>query len=869
MKPDSRHQLVILFVFYLLSFLNVQAQKPPTFSIHAHDQKLSVLLEDLTNRYHLKFAYDADRFSTLSTTIDLENAGIDQLLTLLCKQHSLGFKLIEGTYVLYPKPQVQQQQMQAKTLIKGRVSDIHTNESLMYSSVICGTTGTTTNEMGHFSFEQEPGKPIRLSISYLGYHRLDTLIQPEHTGFLNLKMVPFPMEIPEINIQAREKNVLELSQQTDAIAFNPRQTANIPRVDENDLVNALTLIPGINFLGGSYSGLSIRGGSPSENLVTIDGIPVLETNHLFGNVSVLNARFVKQAFVSRGGYDASYGDRVSGIVELIGKTGRQSNPEADVSANLISGNAFAAIPLGRKVSLSGAYRQSFVDQWQNYLFDRLQSISSTEDAGSASSDGVSLTPMIRYKDANGKLSIRPNEHQEINFNVLMTDESQQKDYDFSNQRLYKTGNADGNSFGTSVNWSVQTGNWLNKFSSSYTGLSRNSLTEAGRYSNQNNQGKGKKKDKNNSTKYEMESDRNEVQEQKACWQSEINHQRFQHQFGAGWISDEISYRFEAQKTTGNIPIDSLIENRRANIFHAYYQQQVTPWKPLKIRAGLRADYCSETGQVIWQPRGGIYISPNDNWQFYYLAGKYAQYLSQIRKIDTYGNFALAWYLPDQTGKGLLTSIHHVAGGRFEKGRLLVNLELYRKTTDGKMNLFASLYKKGNETRINYQAYSGDETSRGLDFFVQYQDKQWTQMLAYTLSKSEERYEGYNSGEYFPAFDDQRHRLRIVEMYRIKSWVVSASWAFNTGFPTPLTGGSAVQFGRLSNFSQLDLGLVKRFRYRHFSLDAGASVLNVLNQKNILETDYFTLTDATGTSSMKSEISGISFTPVFYISLRFD
>jgi hypothetical protein len=861
--------LIFLFVFYFFSFLNVQAQQT-TFSVHTHDQKLSALLEEVTQKYNYKFAFDADSFSTITTTINLENASIDQFLAVLCKQNSLTYKLIDGTYVLYPAPPVKP--VVPKQKIQGRVSDSLTNESLIYSFVNHGTSGTMTNELGLFSFEQESGNSIPISVSYLGYHRIDTVLQAGYSGFLNLKLVPFSMEITEINIHAREKNVLELSQQNDAIAFNPKQTTNIPRVDENDMVNALTFIPGVNFLSGSYSGLSIRGGSPSENLITIDGIPVLETSHLFGNVSVLNAKFIKQAFVSRGGYDASYGDRVSGIVELTGKTGRQSNPEADVSANLISGNVFAAIPVGKKVSLSGAYHQSFVDQWQNYLFNRLQSITETGDASSSSTDGASLTPTIKYRDANGKLAIRPNKNQEINFNVLMTDESRQKDFQFNNQRSYKTENANGNSLGGSANWSIQTGNWLNKFSASFTGLSRNSLTEAGRFANLSNPGNGKKPKKGNnrvnSTKYEMESDQNEVNEQKVSWQSEINHPKFQHKFGAGMVAENISYRFEAQQTTGKIPVDSLNEDRHLNIYHAYYEQQFSPWKPLKFRAGIRTDYCSETKQLIYQPRGGIYFSPYEGLQFYYTAGKYAQYLSQIRKIDVYGNFALAWYLPDATGKGLLNSIHHVFGGKFEKGKLLINLEFYQKTTDGKMNLFASVYKKASETRIEYKAYPGNEISRGMDVFVQYQDKQWTQMLAYTLSKSDERYDGYNSGEYFPSFNDQRHRLRVVEMYRIKSWIVSSNWTLNTGFPTPVsTRTSTLQFNRLSNFSQLDLGLVKRFHYKHFSFDAGASLLNVFNRKNILETDYFTLTDASGTSTMRSELNAISFTPVFYINLR--
>lgn len=868
MKPGSSCLFLLLTITFFLLLPPVQAQES-SLNIHTRDQKLGVLLEELSHRYSYKFAYDADHFSTLLTTIDLDQVSIDQFLTRVCSLHSLGYKLINGTYVLFPAAQASPVVVQ-KVKIQGKITDQQTNEALAYSSIQFSKTGTITNELGHFSFLHPPGSPIAMSISHLGYHRLDTLIQPAQTAFLNLTLKPMARELAQINIQAREKNILEVSPRMDAIAFNPRQTANIPRIDENDMVNALTLIPGINFLGGSYSGLSIRGGSPSENLVTMDGIPVLETNHLFGNVSSLNAKYVKDASVSRGGFDVSQGDRVSGIVEMTGKTGKRSNPEADLSANLINGNAFAAVPLGQKVSLSGAYSQSYIDQWQNYLFHRLHHISDPEDASATEEDGVSLTPMIHYRDGNAKVAIRPNEHQEITLNMLYSDESMERDFVFENENSFKLENADGKSWGSGMNWSFQSKSWLNKFSVSLIGLERNSLLEAGRTVEVIKPGKKKKKTVRQS-QYEMESDQNEVEEQKVTWQSEITHSVFSHKFGAGWVSDDISYSFKAQESTNNIPIDSLNEHRKSSVYHAYYQQQLTPWKPLKLRAGLRADYSAQAQKVILQPRAGVYLSPLEDLQFYYLAGKYAQYLSQIRKIDIYGNFDLVWYLPDQSSQGLLTSLHQVAGSRFEKGKLLVNLELYKKATEGKMNLFASLYRKGNETRIDYQAYPGNEINQGMDVFVQYQDARWTQMLAYTLSRSKERYEGYNKGEYFPSFNDQRHRLRLVEMLRIKSWTASASWTFNTGYPTPVSsmGLEAMQFERMTNFSQLDFGLVKRFRSKHFALDAGASLLNVLNHKNVVERDFFSLTDASGTSTLNSELTAISFTPVFYINLRLD
>ncbi len=873
MKVSKRYILFIATLLLVCFVQTVQAQKK-RISVHAENEKLNLILEKTANSHSCRFAYDSDRFSNIHVSVDIQDVTVEEFLKELSEKCPLSYRLIDGTWVLYLTGQPVVQKKKSITA-RGRISDLFTNEPLMYCHVLHNeTTGVLTNELGYFSFEATEDISVKIIISHLGYHRLDTVLQNfSKTNFFDLKLKPFPLALPEIKVLSLEKNVLEMTAQPDVVAFNPLQSANIPKIDESDLVNALTLIPGVNFLGGSYSGLSIRGGSPSENLVLIDGIPVLETNHLFGNVSVLNSMFVKQAFVSRGGFDVCYGGRTSGIVELTGKTGKKNQPQADGSANLTNGNVFAAIPLSENVSLSGAYRRSYIDQWQNYLFDRLLNLTVTDPEGETGNSGSSLTPTVKYQDANVKLAIRPDDNQEINLNFLMTDESQQRDYEFSNERFFRSDNADGKNLGGSMNWSVQHKNWLNKFSASATSLNRNSAGESGKLSVTNDnsgQGKGQGQSNKKSEQYEMEMDRNEVDEQQFSWQSELKHGIFQHHFGGGFTRDEISYRFEAQKTTGNIPVDSLSENRRAEIYHACYQQQLSPSRKLSIRAGVRLDYENLRQRMLWQPRGEIYFYPVKEVQLYYLAGRYTQLLSKIRKTDTYGNSDMAWYLPGDNNDGLLSSVHHILGGRYEKDRLLLNIEAYQKATDGKMNLFAELYKRGQETRISYQAYTGDEVIRGIDVFVQYRSNNWTQILAYTLSKSKERYEGYNSGEYFPSFDDQRHRLRLVEMYKYRSWVASAGWTFNTGSPVQVSEGiNNIQFDRLSDFSQLDLALVKRFTSGHFSFDTGVSLLNVFNRRNILETGSFTINDSTGSETIHSELEAISLTPVFYISLRFN
>jgi hypothetical protein len=152
LKRNRNHCLFLLILLLLLfAGFELQAQEP-TFSLHESDKKLSQLLEEVSASQSYKFAYDAHYFSTITTRIDLVNATIGQFITTLCKQHSLGYKLIDGTYVLF-KVATKEEKVIVKTKIEGKVSDIFTNEALAYSYIIHPTAGTNTNDLGHFSLQ--------------------------------------------------------------------------------------------------------------------------------------------------------------------------------------------------------------------------------------------------------------------------------------------------------------------------------------------------------------------------------------------------------------------------------------------------------------------------------------------------------------------------------------------------------------------------------------------------------------------------------------------------------------------------------------------------------------------------------------------
>ncbi len=235
-----------------------------------------------------------------------------------------------------------------------------------------------------------------------------------------------------------------------------------------------------------------------------------------------------------------------------------------------------------------------------------------------------------------------------------------------------------------------------------------------------------------------------------------------------------------------------------------------------------------------------------------------------------GNSDLVWLLPDSAGVGILESQQHVLGLCYESNGLSINIEPYYKTTSGKVNLYAEL-SGGKEKTIRYSTRSGESEHYGFDALIHYKQGVFTHMLAYSLSKSTEQFEVFNNSESYPAFDDQRHRVRWTEMARYKSWILSTNLIYRSGSPYLITrnneAGITQGFGRLPFFAQADLSLVKRFKSKLFTISSGISLLNILNRKNVLEVDYFNISDNTGSYSIRTDITALKFRPVLFINIK--
>ena len=211
--------------------------------------------------------------------------------------------------------------------IRGFVYEAESTEPSIYTSVyLKGTTyGAQTNLDGFFSISKVPPGSYTLLITSIGF---DSIIMP-----LTLKsgdLLTRKIFLKKSAVQMKEINVSAESEEkkTDVrISVNkitPKEIKQIPTVGgEPDLAQYLQVLPGVIFSGDQGGQLYIRGGTPIQNKVLMDGMVIYNPFHSIGLYSVFDADIIRAADVYTGGFNAEYGDRISSIMDITTRDGNK------------------------------------------------------------------------------------------------------------------------------------------------------------------------------------------------------------------------------------------------------------------------------------------------------------------------------------------------------------------------------------------------------------------------------------------------------------------------------------------------------------------------------------------------------------------
>jgi len=288
-----------------------------------------------------------------------------RLLTLTFTCVFLGFTILNA------------QQSPVQTL-RGTVSDAVSGQPLIGATLqLAGIEeGRTTNEQGAFRWEELPVGRYQLEVRYLGYQNLllpEVLLESGKEVVLNLQLQPgaTTMETVEVSMpQAGTDIVPPLNVKT----ISAEQVQRFPAT-YYDPARVATSFAGVVNANDQSNALSIRGHSPDHLSWQLEGLPILNPNHTpnagtttdrmtlnSGGVNILSAQMLSTTRLLTGAFPASYGNALSGIMDMSFRTGNREQHEFTAQAGLIGLDVAAEGPFSKKggASFLANYRYSTV-----------------------------------------------------------------------------------------------------------------------------------------------------------------------------------------------------------------------------------------------------------------------------------------------------------------------------------------------------------------------------------------------------------------------------------------------------------------------------------------------------------------------------
>ncbi len=202
--------------------------------------------------------------------------------------------------------------------IKGIVRN-EANEPLPFVTVIIESlkVGTTTDERGHYELSLQEGS-YAIKYSFVGYiteSREVNIANSVKTIDVMMKTDSKMLDEVIISSKGRDANVKELQMSIQNIDMI--QIRKIPSLmGEVDVIKSIQLLPGVHAASEGSSGFSVRGGSPDQNLILLDDVPVYNASHFLGFFSVFNNDVIKDATLYKGDIPAMYDSRLSSVLDI-------------------------------------------------------------------------------------------------------------------------------------------------------------------------------------------------------------------------------------------------------------------------------------------------------------------------------------------------------------------------------------------------------------------------------------------------------------------------------------------------------------------------------------------------------------------------
>jgi len=674
--------------------------------------------------------------------------------------------------------------------ISGYIEDDDTGEKLIAANVFdeVSLDGTISNTFGFYSITLPAGQ-INLKFSYIGYQDQSSYFVLQRDTVMNISLSQ-SVELETITITAEESKSIAEETQMSVAEIPIAQIKNVPALlGEVDVLKALQLLPGVQSGGEGQSGLYVRGGSPDQNLILLDGTPVYNASHLFGFFSVFNADAIKDVKLIKGGFPARYGGRLSSVLEINMKEGSNKGFHGSGAIGLVSSKLTLEGPImSEKTSFIVSGRRTYIDILARPFIKR-----GFEDEGQEGNTGY------YFYDINAKINHVFSSKDRVYLSMYTGDDrfyfnSREQDDAITND--YTENNLGWGNLTSALRWNHV---WSPKlFSNTTATLSKYELDTFVSFGEEDVASQAYQE-----ISLDYVSGINDVSV-KIDFDYLPNPNHFI-RFGASVILHEFKpgtfgLRDFNSGSTNNFELEVGQDDIRANEYAMYIEDDWKISDKFKTNVGLHASAFHVDGKLYnsLQPRISSRYLINDELSVKASFATMRQYI-HLLSLEGIGLPTDLW-LPTTEKVAPQNSYQFAAGIAKNFGKKYeFSVEGYYKKME---NLIS--YKDGSGlfefTDWQDRITQGDGDSYGAEFFLQKKQGRFSGWLGYTLSWTNRQFDDLNFGEEFPYRYDRRHDLSVVGQYKWKDGIqLSAAWVFGTGNAVTLANSQVVgYFGDTQN-----------------------------------------------------------------------
>lgn len=867
-------RLSILFLFFSKGILFAQDFEKK-INVYFQNAPLTTVLKFISEKNSVYFVYDQNIVTDKIISCSFQNKPLNFVLNkiLIGTGLKIGYQednlitLIEAEPVEYD--------------ISGQIIDAESKEPLPFANVIIekDNLAAVTDKNGNFSFVNLKKCSINLKIKYLGYYAKNLKIdcQKQSKIKIELKRSPFIME--NIEVVDSKSEFVEVSDFPSFFAVSPRNYDNLPIFSTPDLIRSLQLLPGISTNNGGTAELFIRGGMPSENLMTLDGLQLYHLNHFYGFYSSLSPNSIKDIRIYKGGFPAKYGSKISGVIDMSSKNGSLNKPNFKLGISNINIEITGEIPVTDKLTFFVSGRKII---FSDYLASTYKSLIENKVAGDNFIGMVDYDgdPKIFFADFFSKVTYLASDKDVFNASFLFTEDDNKilfrnirRRYDAESNKIVAESVTDNeeNSFWGNKGFSL---NWFRMWNSRFkTNLSISSSIYNSNYNYTEN---------SSETLYRTYyfDQLNDLSHSTISLDVNYNSSDyFNSEFGISYNNSDIKYKSKLES-------EGQITNSDDNTYQiaAYFQNDMKINKNFNLIAGIRSTYNLLTDKVYLEPRLMLNYKFNENWLLKSSLGKYYQFI--VKNIDgnSHLNGNVAWISANRGNTKVSSANHYTVGAKYEDDNVIFDVEWFYNL---RRNIFGFAY-----SRILYSELS-DITNNSKGFTTGYEIQLVKKMgvisgwVSYAYNKSEFSSIIDNTTRYYTPNSSVPKTIKFALQFNFASWNISLVYNYASGKPytipimkkvgeveVELLFPDKINSERLNPMLRVDLSVVKKFDFDFAKGEIGLSIYNLLNHRNVMNRFYypyyyqFAGSDEKFSKLLKSDHIDFEFTPSLFLNISF-